>query len=148
LKRILRLFTLMATSESSICRQSIVVSDELHAFMLHWMGDTSDELKICSLVDFFVAESAPGDVLRAFVCWSNSHELGSAVFYRLHNILRRGVHDALQSGLSGSLLRLKHARRMFEEEDDSLAAEEPIDFVSKSDGLWRRMSAGGLSIDK
>jgi hypothetical protein len=147
LKRVLRLFHKMSTSASPRCRSAVEVADELCAFLQHWKGVVEmpgKDTDIFGLIDFFIKESAPNDVLRALVQWSKSYKLGPNVFPRLDDILRQGVNVALQSELSGSLLRLKHARLAFKDAESMPSLDEDRD----GDGIWRRMSSGVLSIDK
>jgi hypothetical protein len=108
----------------------------------------SDDSAILTLIDFLSKESAPGDVLRALVIWSSSHEVGDAMFARLDALLCRGVQVALKSELSGSLLRLRHARRTYTDGNRLALSSEQGDMSKTSVGIWRQMSIGALSIDK
>jgi hypothetical protein len=166
LKRVLRLFQQMSISESKHCRESIVVAEELYAFLQEWertdsaihivigflskriTGSSGDDSAILTLIDFLSKESAPGDVLRALVIWSSSHKVGDAMFARLDALLRRGVQVALKSELSGSLLRLRHARRTYTDDNRLALSSEQGDVSKTSVGIWRQMAIGALSIDK
>jgi hypothetical protein len=150
LKRVVRLFHKMSTTTSSYSRNSIVVADELHTLLLRWNDDpkgTVVDTLALDLIDFFVAESAPSDVLHALLLWSDSIDLGLSVFPRLHEILRRGMNSSLQTELSGSLLRLKYARLTLND-NDSMAEQERDTSVLARPGIWKTMSTGSLPIDK
>jgi hypothetical protein len=152
LKRVLRAFHQMATSDSESCRKSIVVADELHTFLQEWKkksGPNEDGSEMLTLIDFMISESAPGDVLWALVLWLSSNEIGPALFPRLDTLLRRGVHVSLRSELSGSLFRLKHARQAYTEGNRPLlSSQELVEVPRTTDGIWRQMSIGALSLDK
>lgn len=153
LKRVLRLFQQMATSSTRSCRESVVVGDELYAFLKEWkrISDSDvDDSAFLGFVDFLSTESTPGDVLHALVLWSASNDLGDDLFSQLDSLLRRGVHVALKSELSGSLLRLKHARSHYTEENKVDLSKDNTEAARTPDGtsIWRQMEAGSLSIDK
>jgi hypothetical protein len=150
LKKVLQLYEKMATSDSPICRSSIVVPDELHTFFQRWKsqtGSSGDDAKMYLLIDFIVDESSvPEDVLGALVLWTSTNNCGELMFSRLRALLCRGVHyAALKGDLSGTLLRLKHARTTFKE-----LILTPADGknIKSSGGIWDRMAEGDLSIDK
>lgn len=151
LKRVLYLFEKMASSESPVCRRSIVVADELYTVFQQWKiqsGSKGDDSKMYLVVDYVISESsAPENVLQALVLWSSSNDCGDLLFPRLKSLLRRGVHyAALKGELSGTLLRLKHARTTFTE---LVLTPYSDGRSSKSTGkIWDRMATGNLSIDK
>jgi hypothetical protein len=150
LKRVLYLFEKMASSESPVCRRSIVVANELYTVFQQWKiqsGSKGNDSKMYLVVDYVINESsAPENVLQALVLWSSSNDCGDLLFPRLKSLLRRGVHHAaLKGDLSGTLLRLKHARNTFTE----LVLTPSNGSSSKSTGkIWDRMATGTLSIDK
>ncbi len=152
LKRVLRSFHQMSSSNFRSCSEAINVPQELGAMLEAWerkidCEDSASALLI--LVDFMIIESAPLDILDALVDWSSSHDFGADLFSRLDSLLRRGVHVALKGELSGSLLRLKYMRRGYTEDNKPLTSSE--DNANKSPELgeiWKRMSLGTLSIDK
>jgi hypothetical protein len=153
LKRVLRAFHQMSTSQFDSCRESIDVPDELLSLLKQWEGKIKSKgsaaTELLVLVDFMINESAPVDVLSTLVLWSSSNELGPALFSRLDSLLRHGVQVALKSELSGSLLRLKYMRRGYTEENKSLMlSEERMAYKHDGGGIWQRMSLGNLSIDK
>lgn len=151
LKRVLRLFHQMSTSDSPHCSSSITVADELYTFMQEWKtltGSNGDDLIMLNLIDFIVNGSAPGDVLRALVLWSSSNEVGNSLYPRLDTLLRRGVQAALKSELSGSLLRLKHARLNYTDENRPALSAELSQVAKTTSGIWRQMAVGDLSVDK
>lgn len=151
-KRVLRAFNQMSQSDFNSCRDSIDVPHELLTMLEEWNRKISPKDALADLlilVDFMIQESAPIDVLSTLVLWSKSNELGPALFGRLDHMLRRGVQVALKSELSGSLLRLKHMRRGYTEDNRPLMqGESKKDNNSETGGIWKRMSLGTLTIDK
>lgn len=150
LRRVLKLFERMATSDSMTCRKSIVASDELYTIFQDWKiqsGSGGDDSKMYIIIDFVVDESsAPGDVLQALMNWSSSNETGESLFPRLRSLLRRGVHYAALTGeLSGTLLRLKRARNTFTE---LVLSPDDRTNAKSSSGIWDRMATGDLAMDK
>jgi hypothetical protein len=154
LRRVLKLFEKMASNDSLICRRSIIVADELFTLLQQWKIQTEsngDDPKMFVLVDFVIKESTrPADVIRALILWSSSNQFGDSLLPRLEDLLCRGIHFSTLSGeLSGTLLRLKHARTMFKE-----LASIPVDQQEKkmksstTRGIWESMATGNLSIDK
>ena len=152
LKRVLLLFHRMSTSATRICRESIVVAEEIQCFLIEWegiLGSNERDSHILVLVDFVVKESTPRDVLAALVLWSSSRTVGDLMYSRIDALLQRGVERALRTEVSGSLLRLKHAREGFT--DDNKVALSPSLKVATSkmeNSIWKRLSLGSLSIDK
>ena len=152
LKRVLRLFNHMSTSEYVKCRSVINVPDELFTFLEEWRsltGSDGKDTSMLTLIDFMANESFPRDVLRALVLWSSSNDIGESLYHRLDALLRRGVRTSLKSELSGSLLRLKHARLNYAPENKlaTFSGEEKEE-VETTRGIWRRMAVGDLAIDK
>lgn len=154
LGRVLKLFEKMANSRSAICRSSIVVANELYALFQKWKihsGSSGDDSTMYLLIDFVISESSsPSDVVRALVLWSSSNNCGSLLFPRLRKLLCLGVHRAALNGeLSGTLLRLRHARGMFKELNLVESTSTSGNRSSKDGvGIWESMATGGLSIDK
>jgi hypothetical protein len=144
--RALRLFDKMSRSTSENCRQSVVVGDELQTLLKHWVSDelvAGDGNRAILLIDFFIQESGPADVLSSLASWSRERHMGPSMYPRLNDILSKGVLDALDYELSGSLLRLKHARQEFKEQE-----QPPSPQASDGSSIWSRMGTGMLSIDK
>ena len=103
------------------------------------------------LVDFLIQESSrPIDVIRALLLWSSSNCFGDLFLSRLEDILRRGIHFSTLNGeLSGTLLRLKHARILFKElAPVSLVQRRGKRTSATPNGIWERMATGDLSIEK
>lgn len=150
LSRVLKLFEKMTNSDSIICRDSLKISDELYALFQKWKiqsGSIGDDSKMYLLIDFVIGESSsPQDVFRALVLWSSSNDCGNLLFPRLRALLRRGVHFAAVKGeLSGTLLRLRHARGTFKE----LHLSPPgASNIQNGSGIWEAMATAKLSIDK
>ena len=116
----LAIFEKMASNDSLIGRRSIIVADELFTLLQQWKIQTEsngDDPKMFVLVDFVIKESSrPADVIRALILWSSSNQFGDSLLPRLEDLLCRGIHFSTLNGeLSGTLLRLKHARTMFKE---------------------------------
>lgn len=150
LGRVLKLMEKMAISDSIICRSTVVVPDELYTLFQKWKmqsGSSGQDSKMYLLVDFVIDESSsPADVFRALVHWSSSNDCGDLIFPRLRALLKRGVHfAALKGELSGTLLRLRHARGKFTELNLTSPGER---YPKKGVGIWETMATGDLSIDK
>jgi hypothetical protein len=153
LRRVLKLFERMSTSESLICRNTIVVSDEFCTLFNEWKirsGATGDDSKMYLMIDFVINEcSAPEEVLRAIMVWASTNYTSEALVPRLRSLLRRGVHYAAINGeLSGTLLRLKRARTTFSELIVSSSSDENGTHTKSSYGIWERMATGDLAMDK
>ena len=151
LKRVLQLFDTMSTSKSELCRNSINVADELQTLLLKWKhatGSTGDDSTMLVMIDFFVKESSPSDVLHTLVLWSSVSDLGDALFSRLDSLLRQGVRVSLKTELSGSLLGLKHARQGYTDVNRDILATIDGEAPKPSEGIWRQMSVGALAMDK
>jgi len=154
LRQVLKLFEKMASNDSLICRKSIIVADELFNLFQQWKIRTKsngDDPKMFLLIDFVNEESSrPVDAIRALILWSSSNEFGNSLLPRLEDILCRGIHfSTLDGELSGTLLRLKQARRTFEElTSTSVEQQEKKMKSSTTRGIWERMSTGNVSIDK
>jgi hypothetical protein len=149
LTRVLKLFQLMSDNDAPCCRESIVVSHEIHAFFQEWKvqsGSSADDTEMFRLIDFVVDQSSPDDVLRALIRWTSDYQVGHSMFPRLDALLQQGVHDSLKSG-QPSLFRLQQARLNYSQENRILSSTgyESEDTVG---GVWRLMSRGELSITK
>lgn len=146
--RVLRLLETMACSDSVTCRTTIALADELYSLFQEWKmrsGSNGADPRMYLLVDFVIDESScPDAVVGALVLWSSSNDCGELLFPRLRALLCRGLHHAALKGeLSGTLLRLRHARSTFTEH--VLSDEKG----SKSTGgIWESMATGILAIDK
>ena len=148
LKNVLYLYTKVATSNNRRCRQAINVADELFCLLQHWSAAeelSNDQSRVLSLIEFFIEESAPKDVLQALELWCSTRELGVSVFALLNDVLLSGVNAALNTELSGSLLKLKHARISFEGQEVTRTNSYQL---APGNGIWRQMAAGRLPIDK
>ena len=152
LKRVLRLFHKMSTTASPRGIESIVVANELHSLLLAWKKDpllSRDDPDCLQLLDFFVAESAPSEVLHALYLWSDSTDLCPFILPRLEEALRRGVNSALRSELSATLLRLRHARLAIGGNESMMRQERgPAAPSNGGVGIFRKMASGNLTIDK
>lgn len=151
LKRVLRAFHQMSCSDISAFQNTVNVSNELLTSLNEWTKKSkSDDFvsNMLILIDFMIMESSPQDVLTALVQWTNSNDLGPAIFERLQSLLRRGAEVALRSELSGSLLRLKEMRRGYMDDNKAMIPVEKKEDEDDIGGIWQRMSIGTLSIDK
>ena len=151
LKRVVHLFHNMSTSATPACHESIVVANELHSLLLEWKRDpilSNGDPECLDLLDFFVAESSPTDVLHTLYLWTDSIDLGSFVLPRLEETLRRGVCSSLRSELSATLLRLKFARLWSNDESMPYHDQGPISPSSDGCGIFKKLSRGNLTIDK
>jgi len=149
LRRVLKLFEKMSTSDSFLCRDFINIPDEIYALLQQWKdlkGSSGDDDNMYHLIDFVIkVSSVPADVNRAMLLWTPSHS-GNSLFPRLEDLLHRGIDLAVSNGeLSGTLLRLKHARTTFKE----LESTHDKDGETKSAGsIWESMGEGTASIEK
>jgi len=154
LRQVLKLFEKMASNDSLICRKTIIVADELFNLFQQWKIQTKsngNDPKMLLLIDFVIGESTrPVDVIRALILWSSSNEFGNSQLPRLEDLLCRGIHFSTINGeLSGTLLRLKHARITFKElASTSVAQQEKKMKSSSTRGIWECMATGNLSINK
>jgi hypothetical protein len=149
LTRVLKLFPLMSDNDAPCCRESIVVSHELHAFFQEWKvksGSSADDTEMFRLIDFVVDQSSPDDVLCALIRWTSDYQVGHSMFPRLDALLRQGVHDSLKSG-QPSLFRLQQARLNYSQENRILSSTG-YESEGTGGGVWRLMSSGELSITK
>lgn len=149
LKRVLTLFEQMSTKNSSSWQNSINVPDEIFTLLKQWKTEkdsSGDDASMYQFIDFVInVSSEPAHVVKALSLWS-SHHNGDALFSRLEHLLRRGIHFAVANGeLSGTLLRLKHARTAFKELDSTRdQSRQTEDAVS----IWESMGTGNVSLEK
>jgi hypothetical protein len=159
LKRVLRAFHEMSTSNYLACRESIDVPRELLSLLKLWEKqasptDTARVPNVIVMIDFIINESSPSHALSALAMWPFTKNLGIALYPRLETLLRRGVQTAPRSEVSTSLLQLKHVRSRYKAENEPLATSldrSPTlgaSLHSGEVGIWKRMSVGGLVIDK
>lgn len=97
-------------------------------------------------IDFVIDVSTePANVVRALSLWSSEHG-GDSLLPRLEQLLRRGIHFAVLHGeLSGTLLRLKHARTAFKDLD--LNRDQAVQ-TKDTASIWESMGKGNASIEK
>ncbi|CAJ1969124.1 unnamed protein product [Cylindrotheca closterium] len=150
LKRVLKLFQDMSSSEIENCRDAITVSDELYSLFEHWK--VKDDLKgndaqMLKLLDFVIGQSAPEDVLKALARWTLEYLVDdSSMHSRLEELLKRGVEVAMKSG-EPSLFRLQQARQGYSEENQVLVAVNVIEDKVQP-GIWSRLETGDLRLEK
>ena len=152
LKKVLKLFEKMSSSDSLVCRNSINVSDELLTLFQKWKIESrsnGDDRKMYLLIDFVIdVSSVPADVIKALLLWSPNHD-GKFIFSRVENLLRRGVHFAVfNCELSGTLLRLNYARTTFEGLDSIDTDTGRRGDTTNMNRIWDRMGTGDVSINK
>ena len=117
LKRVLELYEKLSAKNSL----SINVPDEIYSLLQQWKSQkasSGDDASMYEFIDFVIDVSTePANVVRALSLWSSEHG-GDSLLPRLEQLLRRGIHFAVLRGeLSGTLLRLKHARTAFKDLD-------------------------------
>jgi hypothetical protein len=149
LGRVMNLLEKMGHSDSMVCRACIAPADELYILFQEWKiqsGSNGDDSKMYFLIDFVIDKSnCPEEVVRALLLWSTSNDCGELLLPRLRALLCKGVHFAgLKGELSGTLLRLRHARSTFTE----LVLSDNGTRSVVTDGTWEAMGAGTLAIDK
>lgn len=150
LLQISKLFEKIATSISPICRKFILVADEFFTLLQQWERETNsngDDPKMFLLVDFLIEESSrPPDVIRALLLWSSATHFGDSFLPRLERILNSGVHfSSINGELSGTILRMKHARKDFKELAPKNRSKHDD---SKANSIWERMATGNVKIKK
>lgn len=157
LKRVLRAYHQMSTSSFSNSRKSIDVPQELLSLLNKWAMKSPISNKATPdvpflMLDFMTKESAPSDVLSALSSWPSTKNLGKGLYVRLEALLSSGAQIALKNETSASLLRLKHIRSTYREENAALgsgknrAQATPVD--TREGSIWLRLSSGRLVIDK
>jgi hypothetical protein len=150
-KRVLKLFHQMSIDDSSYCRESVILADEIYALFQEWKsksGASADDSKMMEVIDFVIKESSPTNVLPALILWSSEYQVGHSLFPRLDALLCGGVRDSLKSR-HPSLFRLQQARQDYCTENQIIFSERKSDKAERSDdGIWRRMTNGELSINK
>jgi len=146
LKRVVGLFNQIPADGT------ISVSDELYALLQEWKvksKSTGTDPQMFKLIDFLVEESNPAHVLQMLEGWSKHHAFGNKLSSPLQMLLRKGVDVSLQKELSGSLLRMKHARKTYTDDNAALMQELLQQQEEQpTEDIWRNMSMGKLSIDK
>lgn len=153
LRRILKLFEKMASSHSDVCQKSINFPDELVRLFKKWQvfnEPDKDEQNMLILVDFVIdVSSRPCDVVRALMFWADSNFTRNSFCSRLEDLLCRGITFAALNGeVSGTLLRLKHARTTFidlNSNDGNLTRKTN---PKATGSIWASMEIGSLSIEK
>lgn len=149
LKRVIRLFHQLSRAFVSRDEQPFSVPDELVALLDYRESlDTTKGTGIFDLVNLLAREALPDDFLRAFSMWTATHDELSETIHVLQAVLGKGVRRALQTELSGSLLRLRRAR---ETRNKSLESSNTL-VDGKSNGqettIWNQMSKGLVLVDK
>lgn len=149
LKRALKLFGDMSSNEVEKCRDVIVVPDELYSLFEHWKSKSNleaNDAQMLKLLDFVISQSAPEDVLKALVKWSQEYSVDSSMNARLEELLQRGVEVAMKSG-QPSLFRLQQARQGYSEENQMLSTVDTVQEKVQG-GIWSRLETGDLRIEK
>lgn len=148
LRRVLHLFEKMSTNNRLIYRNLIIVSDELLTLFEQWkkQNGSGDDRDIYILIDFVInVSSLPVEVMKALMLFISIHK--NSIFSRLEGLLCRGIQFAVLNGeLSGTLLRLKHARTTFKELGSNFDKKERQ--AKETLSIWERMGKGNLSVDK
>lgn len=158
LKRVIRLFSQMASLSRGDGAQSVSVPDELLALIEYkdtCSGGSRNRInrEVLDLIYFLGKEAAPNDFLKAFSTWTAKHDALADTVHVLQSVLMRGSRLALNTELSGSLLRLRRARQRM---NMSHMEGGLIEAVTKSGNnvtgagqtIWSLMSNGLVVIDK
>ena len=151
LKRFVRLLHEMSVVARSIKENGLNVADELRLLLEYKERKCKSKREILDLVHFLANEANPTDLLEALSEWTGFHELQFDTLTVLQGVLECGTRCALNSELSGSLLRLRKARRLMENHrpigaqpaemrDSMVLTEEPT--------IWSLMAQGLVAIDK
>ena len=145
LQRVLTLFEKIS-EENSL---SINVPDEIYSLLQQWKSRTAssgDDATMYELIDFVIdASTEPANVIKALSLWCKDHG-DDSLLPRLEHLLRRGIHFAVIHGeLSGTLLRLKHARTAFDDRD--LNRDQALQ-TKDTASIWESMGKGNASIEK
>ena len=144
----------MANKSSDKARKNIDVPTELHSLLGYKAGSSAaSSSDVLELINFFAKEAAPSDFLQAFSKWTSDHEMLSDSIHVLQTVLRKGARFALNTELSGSLLRLRRARRHHLDNSirhvpESHNKHEPSEHGPGEQTLWSMMSKGLVVIDK
>ena len=150
LRRISALFEKMSTSNFHLWQDSIDLPSEIFNLFEQWKiqgGSSGDDAKMYHLIDFIITvSSVPPDVIDALFLWS-SNNFGNSLLSRLENLLCRGIYFSLLKGdYSGTLLRLKEARKSFNELDSNQNNEEKQ--TKNAVSIWMSLGNGLMSIEK
>lgn len=152
LKRVLKLFQDISSSEVEKCRDTITVSDELYSLFQYWkvQGNLeANDAQMLKLLDFVIGHSAPEDVLKALVKWTLefSNVDSSLHSRRVEDLLQQGVKVAMKSG-QPSLFRLQQARQGYSDENQALLATDYVIQDKVEGDIWSRLETGQLRIEK
>lgn len=112
LKRTLRLFHQLSQSSDA---QVFSFAEELNTLWKRKEEQCSagnkQSAEVLELIHFMAREAPPSDFLEAFYTWTATHEWHQDTVAVLQSVLKRGTRVALNTELSGSLLRLRRARQ-------------------------------------
>ena len=152
LKRVVRLLQQMSAAPK---HELLSFADELHsiwAYKEQKRGDTDDDGEVRSLINFMAQEAPPSDFLEAINKWTAEHKRQEDTIGVLQAVLKRGTRLALNSELSGSLLRLRRARQRMEASSafGSILStpRDKQDSPFEEPTVWNLLSTGALAIDK
>jgi len=154
LKKIVTLFGKVASKSVFQSRQAISVGEEMHSLLLYKIngaaGAAFTDAQILELVEFFVKEAMPSDILQTLNKWTADHELRSNnLVSLLQTALQRGAHIAMKSELSGSLFHLKRARQNVSDISSDHSSMNSMDERTIANRtIWGNMSNGLLKIEK
>lgn len=139
----------MSIKNSILWQNSISVPDEIFTLLKQWKTEkdsSGNDTSMYHFIDFVInVSSEPTHVVKALSLWSREHD-GDALFSRLEHLLRRGIHFSVLHGeLSGTLLRLKHARTTFQEIDSN---RDQLRQIEDAVCIWESLGKGNVSIEK
>lgn len=141
LRKIFGLFEKMASSKSPACRESVDVSGELFSLLQSCKNDEQSpseaELSFISLLAHHIT---PQYAFQALALWSKEYSSSTFVIPFLHVLLQRGTHHGITREISGTLLRIRHARGQSQVRE--------VDAFESDTNVWRRMFDGSVTIAK
>lgn len=157
LKRVIRLFRHLSGAFLAADEHPISVPDELHALLeyqesLYATKGRGVSVEVTDLIHLLAKEALPNDFLSAFSIWTATHGELSDTVHVLQSVLTRGARRALNTELSGSLLRLRRARENRSKSLDTGTCTPNTVAEAKRDGheatIWNLMSKGFVTVDK
>jgi hypothetical protein len=144
LRQVFYLYDKMSTSKSSQCRESISVAEELH-ILLMLCSKAKDAKLEYGFIDLLAHKASPADALQTFALWSEEFASPGESVPALHTLIQRGAQFGIKTELSGSLLRVNHARQRRGRSPE----RRPGGSVERIEGnVWRRMFEGSVPVDK
>lgn len=145
-KEVLALFNRLETSKHKVCRESIVVSEELLKLLA--ASTATNHSSEEDLATLMADISSPRSYLKAMSAWTPSEQVSmSSMVSILKRCLIRGleVNNEGSDEISFALLRIREIRQKVTE-DPSKA--EVQDVVNSGLSIWEQMEQGNAIINK